>query len=478
MAFPRPTARALARLTLVALAACSSQGDESSPPGSPPNLLLLVADDVGRDDLDRARTPRLDALAASGVRFDGVHAVTAICQPSRAALLTGRRPHASGVYGFYTLRTGVPALGTLLANAGYATGLVGKRHLTPVEAYGFDRVLPLDKAERNAARYVERVREFLDARDREAPFLLVVAFHDAHRPFGLEPEGTPGAPPPELPDLPAVRADYAAYLAAIERLDGSVGAVLDELDARGLSGSTLVLFTADHGPPFPFAKTTLYERGLAVPFLAAWPGTARAGAVDDGLRSLLDLVPTLLEVAGAPAPDGLAGASFREALFHDSRAGARERLFAEQTDHLRLPSTPMRSVRDERWQYVLNLFPEHAVVVDALATPTWEAMLEVAPDDAAVLRRVTAFVERPAEELYDLATDPHQLVNLAEAPEHAARRARMRRALVDQLVRTGDPFVWRLDDVDAATREAARPAYEAWEEGQRLRLERVRRLSD
>ena len=368
---PRPLLTLVASaLVLVSAAACLSSGGAGD--AARPSILLLVGDDHGRADAgcygnSDARTPNLDRLAAEGARFTGMHAVTAICQPSRAALFTGRYPISTGVYGFYPLDRDVEPLSALLADAGYDCGLVGKQHIAPLDRYRFTFTAPLSKDEgRDMARYVQGTREFLDEKREDAPFFLVVAFHDPHRPFpttGVDsgpaaevPGGVDRAAlrvPDGFPDTPAVREDVGGYLDAIGRLDAGVGGVLSLLEERGLLDDTLVVYTSDHGPPFPFAKTTLYGRGLAVPFLVRWPGRVAPGTIESSLFSLVDVAPTLLEAAGESSPREVEGTSFLPDLLGVADRG-RAWIFASQTDHLYLPSTPMRSVADARFRYIYN----------------------------------------------------------------------------------------------------------------------------
>ena len=489
---PRPAASlrppALHALGLLgALVLATSCPPRPAPiPGAPerPDILLLLGDDHGARDVAALghpvlRTPHLDRLAAEGRVFGGMHAVTAICQPSRAALFTGRVPHRSGVFGFYPLADGVPTLAGLLAESGYDTGLVGKSHLAPLEAYGFDFTATFTKEEDRAPeRYARDVASFLGRRSTEieengaaAPFFLVVAFHDPHRPFAepLEDELTRELPiPAQLVDLPEVRSDLGAYLATVERLDRAVGAVLAELERAGALGTTLVAYTADHGPAFPFAKTTLYELGLAVPFIVRWPGVTPPGT-DLELRALTDVAPTLLALAGHELVDA-DGRSFAPALRGGESPG-HAHLFASQTDHMRLPSTPMRSVRGPRYHYVVNFFPEREFVVDALATPTWQAL--AAADDERARERVERFLNRPSEELYDLESDPDELVDRADDPALADVKRTLRSALIAEMIRTADPFVHLLPDAPQGAREDARAAYADYERRQELRAERL-----
>jgi N-sulfoglucosamine sulfohydrolase len=391
------------------------------------------------------------------------------------------------VYGFYPLDRGVDPVSALLADAGYHCGLVGKRHISPLSQFQFAYQPPMTKEEgRDVERYRSDVRKFLDTRDGTAPFFLLVAFHDPHRPFpttGVS-DGAAAAVarpidrarvvvPPDLPDLPEVREDFGGYLDAVARLDDCVGAVLAELDARDLAKDTLVIYTSDHGPPLPFAKTTLYDRGLAVPLVVRWPGETPAGTTSDALLELIDVAPTLLQVAGLRPRSDMDGTSIAPLLRGGDSSG-RPWLYASQTDHQHLPSTPMRSVRTERYRYVYNFHPEREFQVDALTSPTWLAMVDAAEERPDLARRMDAYLRRETEELYDLEADPTEVVNLARDQAHAAELARLRAIVVDEMDALDDPFLFVHPDATAEQRTRVARSYELYQSRQEIRLENLR----
>ncbi len=457
--------------------------------GRPAGVLLVVADDHGQGDVGVyghpvVRTPALDALAAEGMRFDGVRAVTAICQPSRATLLTGLHPISTGVFGFYPLKEGVRTLPLRLSEAGFFCGLVGKRHLQPFEAFGFEWSRERSPAEgREESVILGDTRAYLDELERRGrpPFFLMVALFDAHRPFPrpggigmelavLDPLDPARVPvPPYLFDVPGVREEVAAYLDAVGRADRVVGGVLAELEHRRLARRTLVIYTADHGPAFPFAKTTAYDAGLAVPFLVRWPDRVRPGTTSGALASFVDVAPTLLDLLGVSG-EGLEGASFAPVLLGERRTH-RSVLFASQTDHLRLPSRPIRSIRTARYHYVLNLFGERQLTIEAVTTPTWRAMEKAAASDEDLAQRMSTFLNRPQEELFDLEADPLERENLALDPGLADVRQELGEALLSEMRALDDPLLHVAPSATDADRERSRAGFEAWNDLQALRQE-------
>jgi arylsulfatase A-like enzyme len=247
--------------------------------------------------------------------------------------------------------------------------------------------------------------------------------------------------PPYLPDTPEVRADLALYYDEVARLDGFVGAVLDELDRQGVANDTLVLFLSDNGRPFPRCKTTVYDSGCRTPLIARGPaGGVRAGSATRSLVGTIDITPTLLGLAGATVPAAVQGRSFA-AVLRDAAAAHREFVFLEKNwhdfdDHA-------RAVRSARYRYVRNAYPDVPMTppADAVRSPTFQAMLRLFDAGRLPPEQRTCFTTpRPAEELYDLEADPHELRNVAADPRHA-EALRTHRAALDTWVRETDDRV-------------------------------------
>jgi uncharacterized sulfatase len=370
-ATPPPHATQLAHATPPARPVGSTQAAapasraQSGSLAAPPNLVIIFADDLGYGDLGsfgapNIRTPRLDAMAAEGQKWTSFY-VQPVCSPSRAALLTGRLPIRSGMFG--TPRGTAPqvfrdhaarglpleevTIAEVLKSRGYATGAVGKWHLGQLPEFlpmrqGFDSWFglpyshdmnmkaPREKGLQSLAfyepkpeywdvalmrngevierpvdhrtltkRYTEEAVRFITA-NRDRPFFLYLAH--------------------SLPHIPLARADAfvgrsaaGMYGDVIEELDWSTGQVLDALRAAGIDDTTLVVFTSDNGPWLPFrthggsagplrhGKGTTWEGGVRTPAIFRWPGTVRPGTVTD-MGSALDLIATAAALAGATLP--------------------------------------------------------------------------------------------------------------------------------------------------------------------------------
>lgn len=453
-----------------------------------PNILLIVADDHGTDALGCygnpvIRTPHLDALAADGTRFTHAFCTSASCSPSRSVILTGQHNHRNGMYGlqhdmhhFQSFAT-VQSLPVRLAEAGYRTARIGKFHVAPESVYAFQTVLSGGAANdpaslgRSPVEMAEQTRGVITARDPR-PFFLYFAVDDPHRgnvilpngrpsfetfpapnPFGNRAAGYPGVTPvrydpakvivpPFLPDTPECRAELAEYYQAVSRLDQGVGRLVQLLREAGQYGRTLIVYLSDNGIAFPGAKTTLYDPGTRLPCLVRMPGRQRPGSVQDAMVTWADLTPTLLEVAGAPAPAGdFDGRSFRAGLDGAPLRGWDE-VYGSHSSHEITMYYPMRSVRTRRYKLIHNLasglpFP---FALDLIQSPTWVGVQRSGAAKYAH-RPIAQFLRRPEFELYDLALDPHETVNLADQPEQQALKRELIEKLKDFQTATKDPWI-------------------------------------
>ncbi len=462
----------LASIGLVPEVWCSA----AEPARPQKNVLLIVADDLGfqigcyGDPV--ARTPHLDRLAASGTRFTHAFCTTASCSASRSVILSGQHNHANGQYGhehayhhFASFDT-VKSLPVVLAAAGYRTCSIGKFHVAPEAVYHFERYENQGiQGARNSVRMAENAARFLAEAD-ERPFFLYYCSSDPHRggPPGEfanqndKPGAYPGVQavrydpvavpvPPWLPDRPETRRELAEYYQAVSRFDQGVGGLLDALDATGHADDTLVLFLSDNGPPFPGSKTNLYEPGMNLPLLVRMPGQKNPGGVNHALVNWADLMPTILQYASvAPSEKHeLHGRSFLAVLDEERPAGWDE-VYASHTFHEITMYYPMRVVRTPRYKYLLNLahplpFP---FASDLYESPVWQATLREGQTMFG-RRTVEAYVHRPRHELYDLESDPLELVNLADDPGHAEVLRSLRQKLKDWQKRTGDPWVLKYE---------------------------------
>ncbi|QDT75600.1 sulfatase-like hydrolase/transferase [Lacipirellula limnantheis] len=394
------------------------RADESAPPAVRPNVILILADDLGVNDLGcygrrDHQTPHLDQLASEGVRFACAYTAQPICSPSRAALMTGKAPARLHLTNFLPGRPDAPSqrllqpriegqlpleettVAELLQQAGYATGLFGKWHLGGPgfgpEKQGFETAVSppantpptLADGGKGEGAITAAAEEFIAAH-RNEPFFCYVAHNNPHIPLAAAPE------------LVAEHGDafHPVYAAMIETLDDSVGRLMKHVDDLGLSERTIFIFTSDngglhvlespgtpatHNTPFRAGKGYLYEGGLREPLLIRWPGVAAAGSVCESPVVLTDLVPTILAAAGidvATTVGPLDGVSMI-GLLRGEPLPPRQ-LYWHFPNYTNQGSRPASAIREGEWKLVEQL------------------------EDASV-------------ELFDLANDPSETMNLAAA---------------------------------------------------------------
>lgn len=428
-------------------------------PGAP-NIVIIVADDLGYREVGSAgnaviRTPNLDRLAAQGMRFDKAFVPTAMCSPSRAALYSGLYPHRNGLFRNHgQAKAGTRSMPHYFAALGYRVALAGKVHVGPPQSFPFE-LIDLD---------AESIERFLDA-DAAHPFVLVIAQHFPHVPWVANRIYDPETLqlPAKSVDTPQTRAAFGRYYASVTSGDEELGRIMRLMDAKGLSSSTITVFLSDHGAQFPFMKFSNYEAGLRVPLIFRWPGVIQPGASSGALVSSVDILPTLIDMAGGSAPAGLDGKSFLPVL-RGASVAHRDAVFgAQSTAGLDVENADpygIRSVRTERFRYIRNLHPgnkqktliteprplrgsirylmEFGAWVPPGVPAYWQSWQLAATRDEHARNIVRAYWDRPAEELYDLDADPDELSNLAGAPQHEKVLVQMRSRLDAWMRAQGD----------------------------------------
>ncbi len=404
----------------------------------PPNLLFLLVDQlslnaIGAHGCRWARTPNLDRLARRGVSFQESHSTNPVCSPARSSLLTGRMPVETGVVNNgIPIRQSIPNLGQWFGGHGYETVYCGKWHLPQTwEANipGFTTIPLLGEGEGDVKDPLVAMASeaYLHSRSRTTPFLLLASLLQPHDicfwaiddytpqlvpqriPFGelagplpeLPPNTRSRPPEPRLiaqaPWRPKNRSDEQwrfylyNYYRMVEMLDADVGRILDALEASGAAEDTVVLLTSDHGDGGArhgnVQKHFPYEEAVKVPMIVSAPGMARAGRQDtEHLVSGLDVMSTLCDYAGIPAPTRARGLSLRP-LVEGREVKWRSHVVAEAQEVGRM-------VRTAQYKYVL-------------------------------------YQNDPVEQLFDIKADPWEMSNLYRDARYASVRTEHRRLLAE-----------------------------------------------
>ena len=263
------------------------------------------------------------------------------------------------------------------------------------------------------------------AKDQNKPFFLSANSHDPHRPFIGSRQDTltwgDNMPPvtrqyrPEevdvlgyLPDIKDVRKEVAQYYGNVYRCDQNVGAVLKALKESGLEDNTLVIFLSDHGAAFPFSKAQCYLNSSKTPLIVKWPDRIKPGSVDSThFVTGIDLMPTIMEVAGLPLVPGLDGLSFLPLLFNEEQE---DRDYAYSTFYQIFARIryPMRCIQNDEFGYIYNFWSDHQQEIrgDATGGLTWKAMIKAAETDPEIAKRVELYKYRVPEEFYDFKKIP------------------------------------------------------------------------
>ena len=322
---------------------------------------------------------------------------------------------------------------------------------------------------------------FLKARDSKKPFFFWFGPTNVHRKWikgsgktlwGIDPDSLKGKLPKFLPDVPEVREDFADYLGEAQAFDAYVGVLLKQLKDAGELENTIVVISGDHGAPgFPGGKCNLYDFGTGVALVVSGPGVPGPHVVDD-LVNLMDLAPTFLEMGGVELPPGLNSKSLWPVLA-SKKAGQvdpdRTRVVTGRERHVGDAREgnkpyPQRALRTREFLYVRNFEPDryplgdpkgltadraptvnelenntHAAFPDMDAGPTKAWLISHRNDKEWKWHYDYAFGKRPAEELYDLKTDPDQVKNLAGERDYDATRKRLADQLTKILTDAGDP---------------------------------------
>jgi len=393
-----------------------------------PNIVIIISDDHGLEDSGCygntvVQTPNINQLASEGMKFNMAFTATAMCAPSRSMLYTGLFPHRNGAHPNHSsIRPGIRTLPHYMSELGYKTALAGKTHIKPRQSFPFE-YMGLDGVD----KYLAKVGG--------EPFCLVIATKDPHGPYKKAKPGEGYDPakvklPPYLVDTPETRQLMADYYNSVTDLDQQVGEYLALIEKYSLKENTLFIYTSDHGSGFPFAKWTLYDAGLNVPFIARWPGRIKRGTITDAMISFVDVLPTFIEAVGGTPPEDLDGTSFL-AVLEGKKRDHREFIFATHTTKGIISGSeyPVRAIRTRTHKYIRNLIPDGTftnVVThghdsdEARGARYWKSWVRLAESDAFAAERVKMYQHRPAQELYDLRTDPYELNNIAGDFAHSA----------------------------------------------------------
>ena len=456
------------------LASISSQHAADAGTGRP-NILFILADNwrwptAGILGDPMAKTPAFDRIAREGVTFAHTCNPVPSCSPTRSCLLTGRNAHELGerasLYSGFPYDT--PVVTQLLRDAGYDIGYSGK-------PWGPGNFEISGWKENPAGPKFADFAAFHAKRDSAKPFFFWLGNTDTATKGGKLPyladakakrDATKLTVPPELPDCPEVRDDLMNYYGGVMKLDDEAAQAIAVLEKSGELDNTVIIYTSDNGWQMPRGLANCYDSGSRVPLAIRWGKNLTAGRKVEEFVNVADLGPTFLELAGLTPPPVMTMHSIRNLLLGKADTFPRDAVFIERERHANVrhdnQSYPVRAIRTRYFLYLHNLRPDrwpagdpnvlflHGRPYGDVDTTGVKDFLLAHQNDPAITKHIVLiFGKRPAEELYDLRNDPHQLTNVAEKPEYADALKRLRARVDEWMKQTHDP---RVD-----------PAYDGWD---------------
>ena len=425
-------------LIFLAMASLKSMAQDKRP-----NILWIVSEDnsafIGAYGDIFATTPHLDEMASEGVLYENAFTTTPVCAPARSTLITGVYPTAMGTQHMrsnYPIPEMINFFPRYLRAAGYYTTNNAKKDYNTI-----DQPEAWDESS-NTATYQNR--------EPGQPFFAVFnigishesSIHESTPSDSLhhDPERVPI--PPYHPRTPEMEHDWTQYYDKIMQMDQRVGELLQDLEKAGLAENTIVFYYSDHGGVLGRSKRFMYESGLHVPLIIRFPemyqhlAPGKANSRTERLVTFVDFAPTVLSLAGIPIPEYMQG----QAFLGEQEAAPRKYAYSfrgrmdERIDMV-------RSVRDKQYRYIRNYLP-HKIYGQYLeylwlapSMRSWEAAYL-----AGELNEIQSrfWQEKPAEELYDVKADPHNVHNLAQEPKHEEVLDRMRETNRQWLLETKD----------------------------------------
>ncbi|HXH98844.1 MAG TPA: sulfatase [Sphingobacteriaceae bacterium] len=422
-----------------------------------PNIILIMGDDLTYNDIEpygskQVLTPNLTRLAKEGMCMDNMFTSTAMCAPTRQQLMTGLYPVRNGAYPNHSqVYKNTRSIAHYIKELGYNAALIGKQHYGPEQSFPYNYLGGRNGDDGDGRDIDLKVAENYITKSKDKPYLLIVTSNQPHSPWN---RGDASVYPPEkikLPpgfeDTPLTRKSMSGYFAEITYLDSLVGVCLDMVEKSGQKENTIVLFTSEQGSSFPFGKWTNYDQGLKTAFIARWPGKIKPSSRSKAMTQYVDVVPTLIELAGGNPSDintgtkdaagytGFDGKSFKKVLFGQTN-NFRNYVFGVHTTRGIISGSEayaIRSARSDKYLYIHNLNYKNKFSNVVTRSPMHQQWLNKNQTG-----RGYFYEKRPEEELYDIRNDPYELVNLAKKPEMKKVKDDLKSQLASFMKQQGD----------------------------------------
>ena len=384
-----------------------------------PNIVFYLSDD--QDLLDygvygnpNVQTSNADLLASQGMKFSNFYTGQAICAPSRSQIFTGMYPVKNGCMANHIgVKPDIKSITSLLKESGYEVVLAGKSHVKPNKVFDWTHYFPKIN---NRYLPLEQIDDYL--KNVNKPFCLIIASDYPHGPYP-QTSNYSKADIFKLPYDPSYIGNHKpGYYQNIQDDNDQLGQVLNMVDNYGLKENTMFIYASDHGLS---GKWSLKEQGLRVPFIVRWPGKIKPNTTSETLLTLVDVLPTILEVSNTEIPSEIDGKSFLETL-NGSKMKIHDYVFGVSTrQNIReCKIFPSRMIRGNRYKLIRNFNSVEVVNSNLGDNPVINEFAKIGAE---------SFPNVPYEELYDLEKDPYQKVNLINDPKYKKIRNRLSVAL-------------------------------------------------
>lgn len=384
-------------------------------------------------------TPNISKLGNTGIIFNNAFCAAPTCSPSRAGMLTGTSPHSCGMLGLthrgFKLNNAEMHLANYLQKNNFETVLCGIQHESEnVTELGYEKILHKEEERgkewdiKNANLVASYLKE-----NNSKPFFASFGMFNTHRKFAdvkEEFDFNQVILPAGIPEDPSTKMDMAGFISSLEVVDQCVGIVMKALEESGKIDDTMVIFTTDHGIPFPKKKCSLYDDGIGISLIIKFPQKLRNGFVCNHLVSQIDIFPTICDLIGQERPSWLQGVSILPLLSEDTH-GIRREIFSEINYHVAYE--PMRCIRTERYKLIKSFEPERFLITENIDDGlTKDFMLEKG--------LLSQYQEN--EILFDLKLDQNESINLVNNEEYSDIYSDLNKRLEKWMTETNDPLLF------------------------------------
>lgn len=442
----------------------SSCESENSITESKPNILVLMSDNHYFEHLGcygdkTVKTPTIDKIAESGVRFTNAFCASPSCTPARGAMLTGQDIWrlGEGANLWSTLSADISTYQDILYKAGYLVGHDRK-------GWGPGDYEAGGRSFNPAGNTFKSFEVFLQNTSEEQAWSFFFSSRKPHRPFEYGAAQKAGLDidnvfvPPYLPDSREVRSDICDYYNEIQNFDKQVEEALQLITENGMIENTIIVVCADNGWMMPRGLANLYDFGTKVPLIISWPKKIKGKRVVNDFVNLNDLAPTFLDYAGLEIPEQMTAASLKNILSSDKEGRVeqeRNKVYMARERHALVRKNglgyPGRAIRTDEYLYIINHEPDRWPAGDPplygdidlhmlqSPSPAKEYMMLHKDKPNVKVLFEQAFLKRPKEELFDLKKDPFQMKNVAYDETYESVKQKLQKELTEYLVKTGDP---------------------------------------